>query len=163
MNFSKLLYRASIFYLCIFWLLMLFGNSINYEFRDINQYHKFNLLLLVVTPFVVLQFAYGSTKEYSKSIKVLRRSFTLLTLFVQCTQFFISGISGTWSTNRVLFEHKNNGNRKIEEKLYNGWVTSNSDTRIVELEPFTPYFWHIVQVDTTAILKNEWKPMYKSK
>ena len=136
------------------------GQVLPFEFADIKIQQTFYEIILRGLPIAVLLTLFGTIRR--KNTKTKNFTFLGLTVLTSALCFmgqiilvFAFGF-GVWSTETILYKHKNE-NKIIAEQLYDIGAFGYGGRRIVEIKPVLKYWILPTPVDTTRINKGEWK------
>ena len=147
-----------------FFLIVLFSLTIAQiipiEFADWNIMHKFYEIIIEGLPIaVLLTLIWTLKKSNSRKRNIITGILTVITavivLFLSIFLIFSYGF-GAWINYEIVYEHKENSERTINEQIYDIGAFGYGGKRIVELKPFFNYWQKVQPIDTTKIETKNW-------
>ncbi|MFA9213584.1 MAG: hypothetical protein ACEQSR_07020 [Candidatus Methylacidiphilales bacterium] len=157
----KVIYRIALFML-IFWLgAAVLSSFIPLEFASQNFEHAYYSIRFYGVPIAIVFTLTGTIKKKESWVEIISK--IVLTIFacfgslVIMTMILFGGMCA-WTTDKVLFELKNQPTIKIEERSYGCGATDSGPSKlgIFKVRNFTPYFVYATPIDTNEIDKSEW-------
>ncbi len=157
----KVIYRTALFML-IFWLgVAVLSNFVPLEFASQNVEHSYYSIRFYGVPIAIIFTLTGTLKKkesWGEIIsKIVLTIFACLGSLVIMTMMLFGGMCA-WTTDKVLFEHKQQSTIKIEKRSFGCGATDSGPSKpgIFKVNNFTPYFRYATPIDTNEIDKNEW-------
>lgn len=130
------------------------------EFADWKIMHKFYEIIIEGLPIaVLLTLIWTLKKSNTKKRNIITGILTIITavviLFSSILLIFSYGF-GAWINYEIVYEHKENPNRTINEQILDIGAFGYGGKRIVELKPFLKYWNEVQTIDTTKIETKNW-------
>jgi len=161
-DFLKIVHWISIISICFLVLVLVFWYFIPLEFANTHRESHYSAICFL--GFVIAGIVFILTRKIERKhtsnlivVKiVLVFCFLILSFFVMMEVGFNNLCS--WTTNKVLFENKQNHSIKIVQRSFGCGATDSSYPIIKEfqIKEFTSDFVLITEIDTNQINKNEW-------
>jgi hypothetical protein len=158
----KVIYRTALFML-IFWLgAAVLSNFVPLEFASQNIEHLYYSIRFYGVPIAIVFTLTGTIKKKESWVEIISK--IVLTIFacfgsvaIMTIMIFVGGMCA-WTTDKVLFEHKNESTIKIEKRNFGCGATDSSPSTpgVFKVSSFTPYFIWVSKIDTNEIDKSEW-------
>ena len=158
----KVIYRTAVFML-IFWLgIAVLSNFVPLEFASQKVEHLYYSIRFYGVPIAIVFTLTGTIKKKESWVEIISK--IILTIFacfgsiaIMTIMIFVGGMCA-WTTDKVLFEHKQQSTIKIEKRSFGCGATDSSPSTpgVFKVRNFTPYFVYITRIDTNEINKSEW-------
>jgi len=157
----KASYRTALFML-IFWLgAAVLSNFVPLEFASQTIEHTYYSIRFYGVPIAIIFTLTGTLKRKETWVEIISK--IVLTIFacfgsLAIMTIMLFGGMCAWTTDKVLFERKNQLTIKIEERSYGCGATDSGPSKpgVFKVSNFTPYFRYATPIDTNEINKSEW-------
>jgi hypothetical protein len=158
----KFIFRISITIIVLLLILAVGFKSLPLEFIDSHDEITFENLIFLGLPICILFTLTGTLKQKDTTANIIAK--VLLTLFITFIPVFIACITifdsmCNWSTDKFLFENKNNNSDKIALRSFGcGAMDSGAPSyKVFETKSFTSRMIWVTPIDTNKIDRLLWR------
>ncbi|MCW3070774.1 MAG: hypothetical protein JWO44_664 [Bacteroidetes bacterium] len=162
MQALKIIYRASIVFICVIVATAILGQALPLEFADNESENLYLGICFYGIPLAIVLTLTGTLKQTDTPASATGK--IILTLVIAGLSFFVTVIAAftsmcEWSTHRVCFENKQDPSVKIVEREFGCGVFDSGEPayKLFKVSEFSPYMIWATEADTNKIDKAEWR------